>query len=152
MIIESSQIFDFHFQFWNTSRSSFWPLKYEGNYYCPDGAMVKLSVCQGVSNACTGSNPTWGQFFSIFFFTASDAGKAVYVHQQHSMGHAPYVGSRLGDDYIILYTSPKSLSDIRYDIIVGIVINVCNLRFSALPHIWPIVADMYDWKWWHTVN
>ena len=47
-------------------------------------------------------------FFSIFFFTASDAGKAVYIHQQHSMGDAPYVGSRLGD---VTYTSPKSLSD-----------------------------------------
>ena len=35
-----------------------------------------------------------------FFFTASDAGKAVYIHQQHSMGDAPYVGSRLGDDYV----------------------------------------------------
>ena len=44
-------------------------------------AMVKLSVCQPVSDVCTGSNPTRGQFFSIFFFTASDAGKAVYIHQ-----------------------------------------------------------------------
>ena len=61
--------------------------------------MVKLSVYQPVPNVCTGSNPTWGQFFSIFFFTASDAGKAVYIHKQHSMGDAPYVGSRLGDDY-----------------------------------------------------
>ena len=40
-------------------------------------------------------------FFPSFFFTASDAEKAVYIHQQHSMGDAPYVGSRLGDDYII---------------------------------------------------
>ena len=45
--------------------------------------------------------PPGANFFSIFFFTASDVGKAVYVHQQHSMGDAPYVGSRLGDDYII---------------------------------------------------
>ena len=37
-------------------------------------------------------------FFPSFFFTASDAGN---IHQQHSMGDAPYVGSRLGDDYII---------------------------------------------------
>ena len=45
--------------------------------------------------------PPGANFFSIFFFfTASDARKAVYIHQQHSMGNAPYVGSRLGDDYV----------------------------------------------------
>ena len=43
--------------------------------------------------------PPGANFFHLFF-TASDAGKAVYIHQ-HSMGDAPYVGSRLGDDYII---------------------------------------------------
>ena len=68
-----------------------------------------------VSNACTGSNPTCGQFFSIFFSlpvtaSASDAGKAVYIHQQPSMGDTPYVGSRLGDDYI--YKPQVDLSDI----------------------------------------
>ena len=45
--------------------------------------------------------PPGANFFSVFFFTASDAGKAVYIDQQHSMGNAPlYVGSRLGDDYV----------------------------------------------------
>ena len=40
--------------------------------------------------------PTLATFFHLFF-TASDAGKAVYIHQQHSMGDAPYVESRLED-------------------------------------------------------
>ena len=66
-----------------------------------------------------------GPIFFHLFFTASDAGKADYIHQ-HSMGDAPYIGSS------IIY---KSLSDIHYDIIVGILINVCDLKFSALPHI-----------------
>ena len=79
--------------------------------------MVKFSVCQPVSNACTGSNPTRGQFFSIFFFTASDAGKAVYIHQQHSMGDAPYVGSRLGDDYMYK-PQDTQISDVRYALVL----------------------------------
>ena len=44
--------------------------------------------------------PPGANFFSIFFLTSSDAGKAVYIHQQHSMGSAPYVGSKLGDDCV----------------------------------------------------
>ena len=44
--------------------------------------------------------PPGANFFPSFFFTASDARKAVYIHKQHSMGNAPWVGSRLGDDYV----------------------------------------------------
>ena len=43
--------------------------------------------------------PPGANFFHLFS-TASDARKAVDIHQQHSMGDAPYVGSRLGDDYV----------------------------------------------------
>jgi hypothetical protein len=35
--------------------------------------LVKLSVFQAVSNACTGSNLAWANFLKLFF-TASDAG------------------------------------------------------------------------------
>ena len=94
--------------------------------------MVKLSVYQPVSNACTGSNPTRGQFFSIFL-TASDARKAVYIHQQHSMGDTPYIGTGLEDDYI---HKPQVI--VRYTLHINtmtlLVINVSNLRFSGLPH------------------
>ena len=41
--------------------------------------------------------PPWANFFHLFF---SDARKAVDIHQQNSMPNAPYVGSRLGDDYV----------------------------------------------------
>ena len=55
-----------------------------------------------------------------FFFTASDAGKAVYIHQQHSMGDAPYVVSRLGDNYICKPQVALRYTDLKCTLCISI--------------------------------
>jgi hypothetical protein len=51
-----------------------------GNYYCPDGLMVKLSVFQPVSHVCTGSNRTWAIYSQLLFSLPVMLRKVVYMY------------------------------------------------------------------------
>ena len=67
------QNFQFHFHYRFMSENVFIKTQKLQLCCCPDGLLLKFRVYQAMINACTGSNPTCGDFafFFLTFFTAN---------------------------------------------------------------------------------
>ena len=82
----------------------------------------------------------WDVCELVVFNNIAKPPNVLYLCQKHPMGDAPFIGPRLGDDYMYMSPSHSHVHVTQYRhykeaflCLVCITINVCNLQFSALP-------------------